>query len=194
MSPRTYRLQRRAETAEETRARIVSATLALHSERGVLATSHRDIAERADVSVGTVYHHFPTQEAIVNACGALVRQKVPFPALSVIDPALPRRRRVAALARALVPLWARMPWLERLRSERDAVPALDAAIKRREEAVRALIRRALGPRAAAKTVTVAEAVLDPAVVQRLIQSGIREQEAAAVLASILNAWLEGGRH
>ena len=35
MSPRTYRLQRRAETAEETRARIVSATLALHSERGV---------------------------------------------------------------------------------------------------------------------------------------------------------------
>ena len=193
MSPRPYRLQRRAESAEETRTRIVRATLDLHRERGVLATSHRDIAERADVSVGTVYHHFPTQKTIVQACGALVRQQLPLPDPSSIDPAAPRRRRIAALARILVPLWARMPWLERLRSERDAVPALDAAISRREEAVRALIRRALGPRCTAKTVAVAEAVLDPVVVHRLLHSGMSQREAAATLASILNAWLEGGR-
>lgn len=193
MSPRSYRLRRRAETAEQTRARIIGATLALHTERGVLATSHRDIAERADVSVGTVYHHFPSRDEIVQACGALVRQRLPLPDPSAIDPDLTRSRRMVALARLLVPLWAQMPWFPRIRSERDRVPALDLAVKKREEAVRTLIRRALGPRPAKKSVAVTEAVLDAVVVQRLLQSGMSQREVANTLASILNAWLEGGR-
>src|SRR4051812_37247766 len=57
---RTYNLGRRAETAAETRQRLVEATAALHAERGISATSLPDIAERAPVSVGTAYHHFPT--------------------------------------------------------------------------------------------------------------------------------------
>ena len=60
MSPRRYRLERRAETAGETRRRLVDATFALHVEQGISATTMTDIAARAGVSVGTVYHHFPT--------------------------------------------------------------------------------------------------------------------------------------
>ena len=62
MSPRRYRLERRAETAGETRRRLVDATFALHGERGISATTMSDIAARAGVSVGSVYHHFrPTR-------------------------------------------------------------------------------------------------------------------------------------
>ena len=39
MSPRRYRLERRAETAAETRRRLVEATFALHAERGISATT-----------------------------------------------------------------------------------------------------------------------------------------------------------
>jgi AcrR family transcriptional regulator len=42
----------------DTRGRIVEATLALHSEKGMFDTSWKDIAKRADVSVATVYKHF----------------------------------------------------------------------------------------------------------------------------------------
>lgn len=192
MAPRPYSLKRRAETAEETRRRILEATLALHAERGVLATSHRDIATRADVSVGSVYHHFPTVDAIVRGCGARVRAMVPVPAADEIDTHLPRRKRVAELARLLAGLWARMPWAEKLQTERHLVPALDAGLTMRDEAIRRLIRRALGPRASAKRVAIVEAILGAAVVNRLLESGISSEEAGATLASMINAWLEGG--
>ena len=53
MPHRQYRQSRRAESTEETRRRIVEATYALHAEQGMAATSMKQIAARADVSVGT---------------------------------------------------------------------------------------------------------------------------------------------
>src|SRR5258708_1619882 len=144
MAPRQYRMERRAEEAEETRQRILQAAMALHTEQGVLATSHKEIASRADVSVGTVYHHFPNVDSLVTACGALVREALPIPTPDAINPRDPRPRRIASLARAVVAVYARMPWLEKLRTERHVVPALDMGISMREEAIRQLIRRALG--------------------------------------------------
>ena len=47
---------------EETRRRIVEATYRLHGERGVFGTTYKDIAAAADVSVATVYSHFPKVE------------------------------------------------------------------------------------------------------------------------------------
>ena len=64
---RPYRLGRRAETSEETRQRLVEATFRLHGERGIAETSMKDIAERAGVSVGTVYHHFPSYADAITA-------------------------------------------------------------------------------------------------------------------------------
>src|SRR6266516_2796243 len=125
MAPRRYRMERRAEGAEETRQRILQATMALHTEQGVLATSHKDIASRADVSVGTVYHHFPSVDSLVTACGAHVSDVMPLPGPESINPRDPRRRRIESLARAVVGVYASMPWLVKLRTERRAVPALD---------------------------------------------------------------------
>ena len=70
MKRRTYQLGRRAESAEETRRRLVQATFELHGEQGIAATSMKQIADRAGVGIGTVYHHFPTLDETVMACGA----------------------------------------------------------------------------------------------------------------------------
>jgi AcrR family transcriptional regulator len=72
LTPRKYTMDKRRAAVEETRQRILEATLALHSEKGIFGTSWQDIAKRADVSVGTVYKHFPTLDELVPACGELM--------------------------------------------------------------------------------------------------------------------------
>lgn len=185
-------MERRAEAARDTRQKIVQATLALHAEQGVIATSHKDVAARADVSVGTVYHHFPTVDSLVTACGAHVSERLPLPGPETINPRDPRPRRIESLVRAIVAVYAQMPWFERLRTERHAVSALDAGIAMREEEIRQLIRRALGRSPSAKKVRIVESILDTAAVNHLLEFAMDQDEVATTLASIINAWLEGG--
>lgn len=54
------------ERSERSRAHILEAALALFSHQGYRATSIREIAERAGVSTGNVYHHFRDKDAIFN--------------------------------------------------------------------------------------------------------------------------------
>jgi AcrR family transcriptional regulator len=75
MSPRRYAMDRREEQAAKTRQRIIESTLTLHSKHGVLGTSWKNIAAAADVSVGTVYKHFPSLEELLPACGALMMER-----------------------------------------------------------------------------------------------------------------------
>ncbi len=53
--------------SERSRRLIMDAALDLFSHRGYGATSVRDIAERALLSTGSVYHHFPDKESIYRA-------------------------------------------------------------------------------------------------------------------------------
>lgn len=52
------------ERSERSRTAILEAALELFSHRGYGATSMRDIASRAGVSTGSVYHHFQDKEAL----------------------------------------------------------------------------------------------------------------------------------
>jgi len=52
------------ERSQRSRAQILDAALALFSHQGYRATSMREIAEKAGVSTGNVYHHFTDKEAI----------------------------------------------------------------------------------------------------------------------------------
>src|SRR2546427_11743896 len=83
MTPRAYKMERRAEASAETRRRIVDAAIALHAEKGVLGTSWADIARQADVAVGTVYRYFPTHDQLVSACTSenARRTRPPSPAM-----------------------------------------------------------------------------------------------------------------
>lgn len=52
------------ERSERSRTAILDAALELFSHRGYGATSMRDVAGKAGVSTGSVYHHFADKEAI----------------------------------------------------------------------------------------------------------------------------------
>ena len=54
----------REEKSERSRRAVLDAALHLFSHLGYRGTTVRDIANRADVSTGNVYHHFPDKETI----------------------------------------------------------------------------------------------------------------------------------
>lgn len=66
--PRRYTQRKRAAAREETRERIVEATMQLHEEIGPRATTISAIAQRAGVQRLTVYRHFPDEAAVFTAC------------------------------------------------------------------------------------------------------------------------------
>ena len=76
---RSYRQRKRAESQDETRQKIVEATIELHQAKGVAATSINDIAERAGVGRVTVYRHFPDESTLVAACSGQYFERHPFP-------------------------------------------------------------------------------------------------------------------
>lgn len=57
----------REEKSERSRRAVLDAALHLFAHQGYRATAVRDIADRAKVSTGNLYHHFPDKEAIFRA-------------------------------------------------------------------------------------------------------------------------------
>lgn len=80
--PRAYELGRRAERQDETRERIVDATIELHQTIGPAATTVADIARRAGVGRVTVYRHFPDEPTLSRACSGKYFAQHPFPDLA----------------------------------------------------------------------------------------------------------------
>lgn len=54
----------RRSRSEQSRRQVLDAALSLFSRQGFRATTVREIANEARVSIGNVYHHFPDKEAI----------------------------------------------------------------------------------------------------------------------------------
>jgi AcrR family transcriptional regulator len=81
MSPekRKYELRKRAESMHETRKRITSAAMDLHTTLGPSRTTISAVAERAGVQRHTVYRHFPTDADLFAACAGHFYAAVPFP-------------------------------------------------------------------------------------------------------------------
>ncbi len=67
---RSYRMQRRAESQQQTRLRITESAVALHGTIGPSRTSISAIAAHAGVRRSTVYRHFPDEAALFDACTA----------------------------------------------------------------------------------------------------------------------------
>ncbi len=74
-------MKRRAEQLDETRQRIVDATVALHEEVGPARTTVTAIAQRAGVSRPTVYNQFPDDRSLFAACSGHWRAQHPMPEL-----------------------------------------------------------------------------------------------------------------
>src|SRR5947209_19938452 len=67
---RAYRMQRRAESQEQTRLRITESAVELHRTVGPSRTSISAVAAHAGVRRSTVYRHFPDEAALFDACSA----------------------------------------------------------------------------------------------------------------------------
>jgi TetR/AcrR family acrAB operon transcriptional repressor len=60
-------VRKTADEAEKTRARIVDAALFVFAERGVQAAQLEEIARRAGVTRGALYHHFSGKSELLSA-------------------------------------------------------------------------------------------------------------------------------
>jgi AcrR family transcriptional regulator len=185
---RSYRLGRRAETSDETRQRLVEATFQLHAERGIADTSMKDIAERAAVSVGTVYHHFPSYAHAIVACGAYTAEHAPAPTTAIFAGAATREERVVRLVRALFDRYERVPALESVRRDRHLTRELDAFATEEARNRRKLAAEAVGARG---PVALAAALADIDVYRAMRREGFSTADAADRVAALLNLELAG---
>lgn len=150
MGSRSYTLGKRKSAQDETRDRIVRATMAVHDVKGVVGTSYVDIAEKAGVGTATVYRHFPKVGDLVSACGMHAWQEMqPF-----VPGSLPRLPDDAeTLGRRLIWLCVELDAFYRrggirlvvAQNERSRVPELEQFMVAVEAGIAALVAHALGP-------------------------------------------------
>ena len=151
MSPRQYQMGARAEAVAKTRAAIVAAARQLHAERGLVATSWDDIAERAGVSTATVYRHFPSLAELVPACAQtvfdLIQPLTPEQAAGVFASFERAADRFEHVARSSAHCYqAGADWLHAAHRERDFLPELETAMGVIEDSLRQLVTAAAGRR------------------------------------------------
>ena len=114
MAPRTYTQDKRAESARRTRQRILEATIELYGERGVAETTLTAVAEKADVSRGTILHHFRAGDGLLGAVLDHVVENLDLPNERIFDGITGRDARIRAFVDAVIlfnersELWWRM--------------------------------------------------------------------------------------
>lgn len=191
---RSYRKAKRAETQEETREKIVRATIALHLDQGVATTSYSEVAERAGVGAATVYRHFPTMGSLVEACGAHIWQSIEPPrrehARALFEGHCSHAARLETLVRELdafygraaAPLWSAV-------RDHDRVPELALFLKDVRAGVAALVAEALEQDPRAHPVGIAAAVADFATWRTLSDAGVGEGERSRLMIAMIDAAL-----
>jgi AcrR family transcriptional regulator len=191
-------MSRRAVAAEETRRRIVAATLELHAEQGIAATRWDQIAARAGVGVGTVYRHFPSLDELVPACsrvaGELLALPDPAEAPAAFAGIQGTRARVEVLVGEVFGIYARAADVVRAaRREPDVHPQVARDVAAMDELLRAFVDAALDPLdAGADDRRVARAMLDVWTWTALRDQGLSPGDAAAAVSAMLACRLEAG--
>lgn len=195
MTPRRYDMSRRAAAREATRQKIIEATAKLHGENGVFGTSWQDIAREADVSVATVYAHFPSLKELLPACGALVMERArppsPESASEIIGDARGHRERLKRVAEELFAFYERGgPHLDVDVRERQ-LPGMREWEESQRETVAALVREALvDERPDARTVQLVSAFFDLPTFKALRTRGVSAKHAADNVAEAAAGVLE----
>ena len=189
--------KRRAEV-EATRRRILEATLALHAEKGIFGTSWQDIARRADVSVGTVYKHFPSLDELVPACGELMYAIIRPPSLEdapqIFAEANSLEERLERLVFELFDFYERgAPYIETDFQERR-LPAVAEWEAYMRATIAGLVREALVPAGPdERAVQAVSALLDFSTFKSFLDREIQKDQAAKTMKEVLLCWLDCSR-
>jgi AcrR family transcriptional regulator len=182
---RPYRMKARAERQEETRRRIVAATVALHEEVGPARTTVAEIARRAGVQRLTVYNHFPQERELLAACQAHLLAGQPPPDFSAaLGLADPRERVAAALEVLYADFRARAPMTANVVRDRAALPELDALLAGTLDVAMAALAEALaaGFGGGQPTRALLAVALEFTTWQRLDGAGLDDRAAAGLMA------------
>ncbi len=196
MTPRAYTLSRRALSQQETRERILEATVALHAQKGSIATSYAEIAQRADVAVPTVYKHFPDRGALLAGCTAHASKDAPALGPQVLEGVDGAPARLRALFDAA---YRRHEYLEPwMRWREDRIdPDLAAIFAPMGAAMRSLIEAAIasGKRSPPKAaVALATTLGEYSAWESLVRgNGLTTSEAAELAAETVAAVLQSSR-
>ena len=192
-------MKKRAAARDETRERIVRATMALHDEQGVATTAFADVAERAGVGPATVLRHFPTIGSLVMACGAHVaaemRPPSPPDAAGLFEGLTTRQSRLERLVSELDDFYGRGSMrLTKAAADRDRVPELDQFLTMVDAGIEALIREALADeRPSEPLVDVLMALCSIAVWQRLVRAALTEPQRQGILTDLLMSAIDAVR-
>jgi len=191
-------MDKRRAAVEATRRRILEATLALHAEKGIFGTSWQDIARRADVSVGTVYKHFPSIEELVPACGELMYAITRPPSLDdapeIFAGAGSLEERLERLVSELFDFYERgAPYIETDFQERR-LPAVAEWEAYMRATIAGLVREALDPAGPdERAVQAVSALLDFSTFKSFLDRDIQKDQAAKTMNEVLLCWLDCSR-
>src|SRR5215217_4068063 len=189
---------KRKAAVEETRQRILQATLALHSEKGIFGTSWQDIAQHADVSVGTVYKHFPSLDELVPACGELMYAITRPPSLEDAPQIFARARsfeeRLERLVEELFGFYERgASYIETDIQERR-LPMVQEWEAHMRATIAGLAREALHPIGPDEdTVQAVSALVDFSTFKSFVDRDIQKEQAAKTINEVLLCWIDGAR-
>jgi AcrR family transcriptional regulator len=189
---RRYELKKRAERQEETRRRIVEATVELHKTVGPARTTVSAIAERAGIERKTFYRHFPDPDTILEACSTHYRALNPPPDphdwLAIEDP---RER----LRRGLLDAYGYYGRNEQmmanvLRDRELGLPVGDGFLRHRAAAKRVLAEVfGVRGRCRQRLDGALELALDFRAWQTLTRAGLSDRQAVELTAAIVDAAL-----
>ena len=186
MAPRRYRLTKRAASAAATRERIVRAAAAEYGESGVATSSIRAIAARADVSRGTILHHFGDAGGLLGAVLDDVVVSLQVPDARLLEGAGDADERARRFVDAMLRYYDRTSdWWTVFGSEIDH-PAVQAREVAFWELIAGFRAAAFGPAADDRIVTaVIDALTHPATLGRLRTGGLSLEETIAVTGDLV---------
>lgn len=179
--------------ARATVAAVVTAAAQVLVELGYEATTTARVAERAGVSIGSLYQYFPNKEALVAALVerhageivAILRQALEDPAIATIEDGLRSFIRAGATAHRLDPalhkiLFEQVPRVGRVAQAMDTSRTVTGALERFLRSHASQLRPGLDPAIAAVVVeTALEAIIHKSVIERqdLLAAGTIDREA-----------------
>jgi len=196
--PRQYDMSKRALAREETRQRIIEATAKLHGDLGVLGTTWQAIAKEADVSVATVYAHFPSLDELLPACGAHVMERArpprPESAREVVGDTEGLEERLLRVADELYSFYERGGSHIEVDVRERQLPGMREWESYLLDMVTAFVREALAPaHADARTVQLVGALLDLSTFASFRNRGVTPRTAARSVARVGAALVDDAR-
>jgi len=200
VAPRAYRLGRRAKSAAATRDRIVDAAAELYQEQGVSSTTLQAIAERADVSRGTILHHFGGSAGLLVAVAERILVTLELPDERIFEgiDASDDEARLRTYVVAMIEFFQRSTgWWAVFVSEMER-PELKARETAYYEQIARLQAIALGPLAERREVSiVVGSLIHPGTMGGLIwvmqQAGLAPAAINDAIADVVVAYVDRAR-